>query len=158
MTKLSRNTAIFGTLGLTILAADLISPPPRALGMQEDAAARVEERLAMLEKAVLRDPYKPQETVLSRLERIERELLERQRIAAKTDRADDRALAELHKAVETSRRQGDDLARRVKALEFAKPGDAVNPREMQELRREVDRATTQLNDLANRVRSLESRR
>jgi hypothetical protein len=150
--------AILGGVGVMVLAGVLISAPSRAQGVQEDAAARVEERLAMLEKAVLRDPYKPQETVLSRLERIERELLERQRIVEKADRGDERSLAELHKTLENTRKQGDDLARRVKALESAKTADPLDPRELRELRRELDRATTQLNDLANRVRSLETRR
>jgi hypothetical protein len=150
--------AILGGVGVMVLAGVFISAPSSAQGVQEDAAARVEERLAMLEKAVLRDPYKPQETVLSRLERIERELLERQRTAEKADRGDQRSLAELHKMLENTRKQGDDLARRVKALESAKTADPLDPRELRELRRELDRATTQLNDLANRVRSLETRR
>lgn len=122
---------------------------------REENPPRLTERLEILEKSVLRDPYKPQETVLARLDRLE---LEYKRHTGQDARADERILSSLEKAVEANRRQGEELARRLKAMEGERNAESISPREVQALRREIDRAAHALEDLDDRVQRLESRR
>lgn len=143
--------------GICLISAASIkvSTAQEAREGREEVPPRLAERLEMLEKSVLRDPYKPQETVLARLDRLEVEV---QRHTGKDARADARVISNLEKAVEASRRQGEDLARRLKAIEADRGAESITPREVQALRREIDRASDALEDLADRVQRLEARR
>ena len=140
---------------VVVAGAHAMSQPVGALA-DDDRATKLDERVQTLERAVLRDPFKPQNTVLARLEFLERQFIERDKSADKSAASDQRTLEEMRKVIEKNQRVTDELARSVKSLEQGGGGAARN--ELQQLRRDVERSARSLNDLTERVRRLEAKK
>jgi hypothetical protein len=120
----------------TISAAQAPQRPDPKL---EEQLKTLSERIAALEKAVLRDPLQPTRPVLTRVESLERRLTTLEKRDADTR----------------------DLTRRLTAIEDRQKQaarDAVDSREVRDLQRKVDQLTRTNDELKQRMQRLESKR
>lgn len=95
-----------------------VPEPARAEDRSDDLAEQVQKltkRVTTLEEAVLRDPYNPRETVLARLDAIEKRLttLERSKSADNLSRE----INDLKKEMDQQQRAINDLKSRISKLE-----------------------------------------
>lgn len=124
--------------------------------MAQNAGSRdesISERLTALERAIIRNPDRPRETVLARLEVIE-ELLRKQEKAAQAD--------ETKKVLDAAAVEQERMERRLKILENkAQEAARNNINEMNEslraLKKDLANFQQTLKDLSDRVRRLEQR-
>lgn len=130
--------------------------PSRTLADQQPAADdSISDRLAALEKAIVRNPERPRETVLARLEAIE-DLLRKQ------GQANDKQTDAAKKTVDEAAVEQEKLERRMKILENkAQEGARNNINEMNDMLRDLKKDLSgfqqSIKDLSDRVRKLEQR-
>ena len=142
---------LFMALLLTSMAR-----PTAVLGANDgDNLKKLQDRVDVLEKVVLTDPYHPTQTVLSRLDVAEKTIKELQKHdndSAKVEVKDDESLTELQK-------DSDDLNRRLKAAEDQlRRSGAGDENDLRDLKRTVDQLDRSVDDLKERVKRLEAKK
>ncbi len=120
--------------------------------------AQLEKRIEKLESVVVRDPFRPRDTVLARLEAIEKTLAERDRSAADAARQQRKEDIDLQRTLEAITKQITRMDDRLKALERTSSKATVEPREIENLKRDLDATKRTLKSLEDRLRRLESSR
>ena len=124
-----------------------------------DDLKKLQDRVDVLEKTVLTDPYHPTQTVLSRLDVAEKVIKELQKhdndsskVEVKDDESMRKSLAELQK-------DSDDLNRRLKAAEDQLRRSGVgDANDLRDLKRTIDQLDRSVNDLRERVKRLEAKK
>ena len=164
MSKKQISTVMITILLVAAITAWINMPVSvRAADGGGDVAAAVQkltERITALEVTVVRDPFRPKDTVLSRLEVVEEKLKDFGKAGATDAKGEQRSFEELRKAMEKVQKQNDELDRKLKALAQDRPdgGDGAVAKAVKEMQGEVDGLQRGLDDLKARVAKLENKR
>lgn len=135
---------------LQLLSAGLIGALASAAFTTRPATAApggtFEDRLAELERVVVKDPSHPNTAVVDRLDAVEKSL-------KLSGGGDLKTPDDLKAAVLRNSAENDDLDRRLKAIERAqKPADTAGlQRSIDQLSRELDRQKQEIRDLSSRI-------
>jgi hypothetical protein len=161
----STPNALLKIAGLVVLcAAGVVWQAPRSASAESapttaPTASTPEERLAVLEKIVLRNTDKPDATILARLDRIEKLL----QLDAKETRehvaTDAKTFDDLKASVIKAERDQDALDRRLREMERLKLDKANTDvgAEVRDMKRDLDGLKSSLRDLQDRMRRQEQR-
>ena len=134
--------------------------PNSVLGATDgDDGKKLQDRVDILEKTVLSDPYHPTQTVLSRLTAAEKAIKELQKhdndsakVEVKDDESMQKSMAELQK-------DSDELNRRLKAAEDQlRRSAAGDSNDLRDLKRTIDQLDRSVDDLKERVKRLEAKK
>ena len=115
------------------------------------------DRVTILEKAVLDDPYQPKSTVLARLDAIERRLEGLDKSDNADAKGDDQAFANLRKELDQQQEEDEAIQKRIAALEQTQKSGGTSDRDMRDVERSIDQLRKSVDELAKRVKSLEAK-
>jgi len=123
-----------------------------AVAQQTPANDTISERLAALEKALVRNPDSPRDTVLARLGAIE-QLLQQQA------KADGKQTDDAKKSVDAAAADQDKLDRRLKILEHNAQENARNELndQLRDLKKDLAGFQQTIKELSERIRKVEQR-
>ncbi len=142
---------------LTVLSVTAPAPPHG--GQENDVARRVQaltERVTALEKLVVRDPFRPDSTLLARVEAIEKQLKADDRTRQAAAKADEQSLRQLNDTLTRLTRQAQEQDKRLKTIEQERRSTGGN--ELRQLQRDLDQMKRTIDDLRMRVSRLEARK
>mgnify|MGYP002759409046 CR=1 FL=1 len=144
-------TTAVATLAIAVLVGS-ITAPNQALAQQAAPGDNIAERLAALEKAIVRNPDSPRDTVLARLGAIEQLLQDQTKQAEK-------ATGDVRKGADAAEAEQDRMDRRLKILENKATENArtdLND-ELKDLKKDIAGFNQTIKDLSDRIRKLEQR-
>ncbi len=123
-----------------------------AVAQQTPSNDTISERLAALEKALVRNPDSPRDTVLARLGAIE-QLLQQQA------KADGKQTDDAKKSVDAAAADQDKLDRRLKILEHNAQENARNELndQLRDLKKDLAGFQQTIKELSERIRKVEQR-
>ena len=129
-------------------------------GQDNPELASIDERVAKLEKAVIRDAFHPDEPALARLKKIEERLDADDRtggISAKAQAKDD---DQVHAALDSLDRDTKALDQRLKRMEDTarKTESPASANELRDIENSMAQLTRSLGDLQERIRKLEAKK
>lgn len=154
-------------LAALVTASLLVSASPPLAGRtdgadDDDEVTRLRERLDVLEKTVLADPYRPTKTVLARLSSAEEAIEKLRKRDAQAESDTDADAKTVREALSAMEKDDEDLQRRVKTLEDQarrRDGNAgAAAGQVAELERDLARLSRSVDDLSARVKRLESKK
>jgi uncharacterized heparinase superfamily protein len=123
----------------------LLFAPPTPAG--DNAIDALAERIALLEKATLRDPTRPSDTHAARIEKLEKSLVE-----------DDKAAEVSGKSFAALQREVETLSRRLADFEKQTPARRLDATatQLRDLEKQLATQERELRDLTTRIKKLES--
>lgn len=122
------------------------------------AQAELTRRVEKLESVVIRDPFRPRNAVLARLDTIEATLAERRKAETDAARQRGRDDVDLRRTLDAITKQMSRIETRLDALERNTVKGTGDTRKLDTLQRDLDTAKRTLKTLEDRVRRLESSR
>lgn len=129
-------------------------------GQDNPEIASIDERVAKLEKAVIRDVFHPDETALARLKKLEDRLDAEDRaggVAAKNEHKDDDAVRRSMEAIDRDTKALDQRLKRMEdTARRSEPAAPAN--DLREIKNTLTQLTRSLSDLQERIRKLEARK
>lgn len=141
-------------LGLTMAATPISVFADDGAEAQERLAKRVET----LESLVIRNPFRPRETVLARLDAIEAKLAADEKAAVDKARQQGRSQQDLQRTLDAMTKQMNSMDDRMQKLEGTASKTSIDRREVDALKRDLAAAQRTLKTLEDRVRRLEASR
>lgn len=150
---------IFIAVFMAVLFASTARPKSVLGATDGDDLKKLQDRVDVLDKTVLSDPYHPTQTVLSRLDVAEKsikELAKHDNESAKVEVKDDESL---RKTIAELQKDSEEINKRLKAAEDQlRRGAAGDTNDVRDLKHSVDQLDRSLDDLKERVKRLEAKK
>ena len=129
-------------------------------GQDNPEIASIDERVAKLEKAVIRDVFRPDETALARLKKLEDRLDAEDRAGGVAAKALDKDDGSVRRSLDTIDRETKALDQRLKRMEdTARRSEPAAPaNDLREIKNTLTQITRSLSDLQERIKKLEARK
>ena len=145
---------------ISLVAVLFTSAISWSAGQENTQLEALESRVVALEKSVIKDPFHPDDTVLSRLRILEDRLNAADKIGGQAAKTESREDDQVKRSLDALMRETRELDQRMRRAEDAarRPENPQSTTELRDLRSSLSQLTRTLDDLQERVRRLEAKR